>query len=97
MSCMDEVFGKGNASNPSALLNAAWGDIKQLRADGTLEWGWREWLDIHKPTPPGYRLSQVRDDDRPSFANAPLQQPLIIPRQKSPATTPVDDKQGNRG
>jgi len=85
------------ASNPAALLTAIWGDIKQLRADGTLDWGWREWLDIHQPTPPGYRLMPVHADDRPDFTSAPLQTPAITARPKSPDAEPVDRKQGGHG
>lgn len=87
----------GYASNPAALLTAVWGDIKQLRADGTLEWGWREWLDIHQPTPPGYRLIPVQDDNRPSFTSAPLQTPAITARPKSPEAEPVDREKGSHG
>jgi hypothetical protein len=85
------------ASNPAALLKATWGDIKQLRADGTLEWGWREYLDVNQPTPAGYRLSPVRDDARPSFTSAPLQTPAITARPKSPEAEPSNNGPGSRG
>jgi hypothetical protein len=75
------------ASNPDALLNAFWGDIKRLREDGTLEWGWREPLDIGTPTPPGHGLKPA-EDNRPSFANAPLQRPVIRPRPRPRTGTP---------
>ena len=85
------------ACNPAALLAAAWGDIEQLRDDGTLEWGWREDLDIHQPTPPGYRLTPVHDNDRPSFTSAPLQTPVITARPKSVETQSTSSRPGNRG
>lgn len=70
------------ASNPAALLAATWGDIKKLHDDGTLEWGWREHLDIYQPAPPGYRLGSLHDEERPSFTSAPLQTPVITARPR---------------
>lgn len=68
------------ASNPTALLNVIWGDSKQLRDDGTLEWGWRERL-YSQPIPPD--SGQVPEkDSRPDFADAPLPKPRVTPRPK---------------
>jgi hypothetical protein len=64
------------ASNPAALLNAYWADVKALRSDGSLELGYRERLDVRRPTPPEPARKPSRDD-RPSFASAPLQVPVI--------------------
>lgn len=85
------------ASNPAAFLTAIWGDINQLREDGTLEWGWRERLDVNQPAPPGYRVAPVRDNERPSFSTAPLETPAITTRLKSPEAEPNNHKQGDHG
>lgn len=86
------------ASNPAALLSAWWGDVRQLRADGTLEWGWREQLDLTQPAPSGRRLSVARDgDDRPSFTSGPLQSPVIRPRARPANGRKVSDQLGGRG
>lgn len=72
------------ASNPTSLLSAYWGDVRHLHADGTLDWGWRERLDLTQQAPPRRRLSAARDDDgSPSFTNAPLQAPAIRARPSS--------------
>ena len=73
------------ASNPAALLNAYWADVKGLRSDGTLELGYRERLDVRPPTTPE-PVRKPADDDRPNFASAPLQIPVISARSK-PSTT----------
>lgn len=75
------------ASNPDALLNAFWGDIRQLRDDGTLEWGWREPLDVGTPTLPGHGRKPT-EGKRPNFASAPLQRPEIRARRKPGTVTP---------
>ena len=85
------------ASNPAALLTAIWGDIMQLRADGTLEWGWREHMDVNQPTPPGYRVASVRDNDRSSFSSAPLQTPAITARPRPSEAGSSNGKQGDHG
>lgn len=82
------------ASNPDALLNAWWGDVKRLREDGTLEWGWREQLDVGSPTQPGRGLRPA-DDNRPSFSNAPLQRPAIRARRKPRTDAPDNRKQAD--
>jgi hypothetical protein len=86
------------ASNPVALLSAYWGDVRQLRADGTLDWGWREQFDLTQPIPPGRHLSVVRDDDgRPSFTSSPLQTPAIRPRSGHSDGRQDSDRPGGRG
>ena len=82
------------ASNPDALLNAFWGDIKRLREDGTLEWGWREQLDMGTPTPPGHGQKPA-EDNRPSFASAPLGRPAIRARRTPPAAAPDNRRQAD--
>jgi hypothetical protein len=78
------------ASNPDALLNAFWADVNGLRADGTLELGYREPLYFRRPPPPGIKL--VGDDDPgPSFDGGPLQVPVISPRFKRPASAAGTD------
>jgi hypothetical protein len=78
------------ASNPAALLNAYWADVKGLRSDGTLELGYRERLDVRPPTRPEPVREPV-DDDRPNFASAPLQAPVISARSKPSATASGTD------
>jgi hypothetical protein len=86
------------ASNPAALLAAWWGDVRGLRADGTLEWGWREQLDLTQPAPPGRHLNIARDgDSRPSFTSGPLQTPVIRPRARPSDGRQDSSQQGSRG
>jgi hypothetical protein len=81
------------ASNSSALLSAYWGDVMELRQDGSLEWGYREQIDLTTPVPPKRRLTTADSErDRPSFATGPLTEPAVRPRQR-----PVDAGQAGSG
>jgi hypothetical protein len=69
------------ASNPDALHNIHWADVKSLRADGTLELGYREPLYVRPSPPPEPGIKPIRDPG-PSFDGGPLQTPVISPRRK---------------
>jgi hypothetical protein len=69
------------ASNPDALHNAHWAVVKGLRADGTLELGYREPLYLRPSPPPEQGIKPVRDPG-PSFDGGPLQAPVISARRK---------------
>jgi hypothetical protein len=71
----------GYASNPAALLNIFLADVKGLRADGTLELGYLEWLEVRPTTSPEQSRKSV-ENDRPNFASGPLRVPVISARSK---------------
>jgi hypothetical protein len=79
------------ASNPAALLNAYWADVIGLRSDGTLELGYCERLDVRLPTQPEPGRKPA-EDDRPNFASAPLQVPIISARAKPSARASGTDR-----
>jgi hypothetical protein len=80
------------ASNPTALLNTIWGDARQLRDDGTLQWGWRELL-YSQPTATDSGQAPAKNN-RPNFASAPLPKPLVTARPKTRAAAPTNPQEG---
>jgi hypothetical protein len=69
------------ASNMRALLSLYWGDVKSLRSDGSIDWGYREQFDLALQPPPKRRLRVVGDEDKQKFNDAPLAKPKIRPRR----------------